>query len=106
MRPIVEEKAVGLSYGLHEGGFFGNLFVPNPVGYVCEGVDRERMLESPVGKSRLCAQPSGQRNAAGQAISECGFVITGACSSPASFEVDGKRYDAVVHTWLSAEPAD
>jgi hypothetical protein len=67
-------------------------------------MDRKRILESPVGKSRLCAQPTGRRNAAGQAISECGFVITGACSSQASFEVNGDRYDAVVHTWLSAEP--
>ena len=94
------------TYRLHEAGFFGNLFAPDPVGYVCEGVDRERMLEVPVGKSRLCAQPSGLRNAAGQAISQCGFVITGACNSPASFGVHGDRYDAVVHTWVSAEPAN
>jgi hypothetical protein len=91
------------TYSLHEGGFFGNLFVPNPIGYVCEGADRQRMLESPVGKSRLCAQPSGLRNAAGQAISQCGFVVTGACSSPAGVEVNGDRYVEVVHTWLSTE---
>jgi hypothetical protein len=94
------------TYPLHEGGFFGNLFQPKPVGYVCEGADRKKMLELPIGKLRLCAQPSGITMAGGQPLSACGFIITGPCSSPSSFVVDGQRFDEVVHTWLSPEPRD
>lgn len=98
-----EEKR---TYPLHEGGFFGNIFLPVPVGYVCEGADRTRMLAFPIGKFRLCAQPSGTTMPGGQPLSACGFVITGPCSSSSSFVVDGARIDEVIHTWLSPEPRD
>jgi len=98
-----EEKR---AYPLHEGGFFGNLFLPVPVGYVCEGADREKMLDFPIGNLRLCAQPSGTTTPGGRPLSECGFIITGPCTSPSSFVVEGERIDEVVHTWLSPKPRD
>ena len=98
-----EEKR---TYPLHEGGFFGNLFLPAPVGYVCEGADRKKMLDFPIGQLRLCAQPSGTTTPGGQPLSACGFIITGLCNSPPSFVVDGERIDEVVHTWLPPEPRD
>jgi hypothetical protein len=98
-----EEKR---NYPLHEGGFYGNLFLPIPVSYVCEGADRKKMLDYPIGKLRLCAQPSGTDTPNGQPLSACGFIITGPCDSPSSFVVNGNRIDEVVHTWLSLEPRD
>lgn len=95
-----------LSYPLHEGGFSGNLFAPEPLGYVCEGADREKLRDVPIGQLRLCAQPSGTAMPGGQPLSECGFIITGSCNSPASFVVNGERIDEVVHTWLPPEPRD
>jgi len=98
-----EEKR---NYPLHEGGFFGNIFLPVPVSYVCAGTDRKKMLNFPIGKLRLCAQPSGTTTPGGQPISECGFIITGSCDSPSSFVVDGEHINEVVHTWLPTEPRD
>lgn len=98
-----EEKR---AYPLHEGGFFGNIFLPTPVSYVCEGADRKQMLDFPIGKLRLCAQPSGVVTQDGQTLSECGFIVMGACNSPTSFVVDGKRMNEVVHVWLPPEPLD
>jgi hypothetical protein len=89
---------------LHEGGFFGNLFLPSPVAYVCEGADRKKMLDFPIGKLRRCAQPSGTTTPSGQPLSECGFIITGSCDSPSSFVVNGERINEVVHIWLPPEP--
>ena len=94
------------NYPLHEGGFFGNLFLPTPVSYVCEGADRKKMLDYPIGKLRLCAQPSGTTSPGGQPLSACGFIITGPCDSPSSFVVNGERFDEVVHTWLPPVPRD
>ena len=96
-----EEK---LNYPLHEGGFFGNLFAPEPFGYVCEGANRKKLRDVPIGQLRLCAQPSGKTTPDGQPLSECGFIITGSCNSPASFVVNGEHFDEVVHTWLPPEP--
>jgi hypothetical protein len=98
-----EEKR---TYPLHEGGFFGNLFLPTPVSYVCEGSGRKKMLDYPIGKLRLCAQPSGSTTPGGQPLSQCGFIITGPCDSPSSYVVNGERFDEVVHTWLPPEPHD
>ncbi|MEI6334134.1 MAG: hypothetical protein WCS87_06205 [Methylococcaceae bacterium] len=98
-----EEKRI---YLLHEGGFFGNLFLPVPVSYVCEGTDRKKMLDFPIGKLRLCAQPSGTTTPGGQPLSPCGFIITGSCNSPSSFVVNGERLNEVVHTWLPPEPRE
>jgi hypothetical protein len=96
-----EEKR---TYPLHEGGFFGNLFQPVPVGYVCEGADHKKMLDFPIGKLRLCAQPASMTTPGSQPLSTCGFIITGPCSSPSSFVVNGERISEVVHAWLSPEP--
>jgi hypothetical protein len=96
-----EEKR---SYPLHEGGFFGNLFLPVPVSYVCEGADRKKILDYPIGKLRLCAQPSGKTTPTGLPLSECGFIITGPCNSASSFVVNGERINEIVHTSLPPSP--
>jgi hypothetical protein len=92
-----EEKQ---DFPLHEGGFFGNIFAPEPVAYVCEGADRNTMRELPIGRVRRCAQPSGESTPGGRPLSECGFVITGPCSSEESFTLDGESFSEVVHIWL------
>lgn len=98
-----EEKR---NYPLYEGGFFGNLFLPTPVSYVCEGADRKKMLNFPIGKLRLCAQPSGVNMSNKQEFSKCGFIITGPCNSPSSFVVNGEHINEVIHTWLPPKPVD
>ena len=99
----IEEKT---GYPLHEGGFFGNLFLAQPVSYVCEGADREKMLDFAIGSLRLCAQPTANTTASGERLSACGFIITGPCNSPSSFVVGGERFEEVVHSWLPLQPQD
>jgi len=98
-----EEKR---KYPLHEGGFFGNLFLPVPVSYVCEGAGRKKMLDYPISKLRLCAQPwgTGTTTPGSHQLSECGFIITGSCNSTSSFVVNAEHINEVVHTWLPPEP--
>jgi hypothetical protein len=98
-----EEKRI---YTLHEGGFFGNIFLAEPIAYVCEGRDSKKMVELPIGKLRLCAQPSGKATTDGRLLSACEFVMAGPCSSPSSFVVNGERFDEVIHTWLPPAPRD
>ncbi len=92
-----EEKR---DFPLHEGGFFGNIFAPEPVAYVCEGADRDTLHELPIGTVRRCAQPSGESTPGGRPLSECGFVITGPCASPEGVTLDGEPFSEVVHIWL------
>lgn len=92
-----EEKR---DYPLHEGGYFGNIFAPEPVAYVCEGADHNRMRDLPIGQVRRCAEPSGESTPEGRPLSECGFVITGPCSSHENFTVNGEPFSEVVHVWL------
>jgi hypothetical protein len=98
-----EEERV---YSLHEGGFFGNLFLPEPKGYVCQGTDVSRTRAFPIGNLRLCAQPSGISTLDGRPLSQCGFIITGPCNSIDSFVLDGEPIEEVVHVWLSPEPRE
>ena len=58
------------------------------------------MLDFPVGRLRLCAQPSGALTPGGQQICACGFIITGPCDSRSSFVVNGDHFNEVIHTWL------
>ena len=91
---------------LFEGGFFGNLFLPTPIAYVCEGSDRKKLSKYPIGSLRLCAKPSGKTTKDGKVLSECGFIITGPCSSPSSFVVEGEFYKEVVQVWLPTEQGE
>jgi hypothetical protein len=104
--PLLERVAAEdtRDYSLHEGGFFGNAFLAAPVAYVCTGAAHEAIARLPIGEVRRCARPSGEVSSLGQPLSRCGFIITGSCSSPSSFVVDGERFDEVVHVWLPPLP--
>jgi len=92
------------SFPLHEGGFFGNLFIARPVAYVCQGRDISKISAVPIGSLRACAQSSSSPE--GAALSQCGFVITGPCVSPSSFMVNGEKFEEVIQVWLTQEPVN
>ncbi len=93
-------------FSLHEGGFFGNLFISPPAAYVCQGRDISKISAFPIGSLRVCAQSSSAMAPRGNALSQCGIIITGPCSSPSSFIVNGERFEEVIHVWLPPEPVN
>lgn len=92
------------SFPLHEGGFFGNLFVTPPVAYVCQGRDISKIGAAPIGSLRVCAQSPSEIAAEGKAVNQCGFVATGPCGSTSSLTVDGEKFEEVIHVWLPLDP--
>ena len=95
--PTKEEAKV---YSLLEGGFFGNLFSPQPVAYVCSVTRTKIEAQDPVFHDRLCTKPSGDRTRDGKPLTVCQFILTGPCSDPASFTVNGQTYDEVIFVSL------
>lgn len=88
------------AYSLLEGGFFGNLFSPHPVAYVCTGTLQKIEAQDPVFHDRLCTKASGDRTRDGKPLTVCQFILTGPCSDPASFTVNGHTYDEVIFVSL------
>lgn len=101
LRPDEEEKA---RFEIFEGGFFGDLFSRDAVGYVCSGGRTPGQAAAPILRDRVCTEPSGDTSGDGKPITRCGLVLTGPCSDPASFLVNGRRYTEVIYTYLAAEP--
>ncbi|WP_413935013.1 hypothetical protein [Nitrospira sp. BLG_1] len=88
------------AYSLAEGGFFGNLFSPHPVGYVCSGARTKVEAQDPVFHDRLCTKASGEITSDGKPLTVCQFILTGPCSDPASFTVNGHTYEEVIFVSL------
>ncbi|TKB69675.1 MAG: hypothetical protein E8D52_04730 [Nitrospira sp.] len=88
------------AYSLLEGGFFGNLFSAHPVAYVCSGTHMKIDAQDPVFRDRLCTKASGDRTRDGKPLTVCEFILTGPCSDPASFTINGQTYDEVIFVSL------
>ncbi len=83
-----------------EGGFFGNLFSANPVAYVCAGTRTKIETQDPVFRDRICTKASGETTQGGKPLTACHFILTGPCSDPASFTVNGETYHEVIFVSL------
>ena len=68
---VSDEERRDFTY--QEAAFYGDIFAPTPVAYVCRG--KGGAVESPSRAKRLCSDPSTQPG-----ISRCGMIITGACA--------------------------
>jgi hypothetical protein len=90
-------------FPLFEGGFFGNLFRPNPVAYVCQGTRTPTEDQAPVLQDRVCTWPTGAHTPDGKPVTPCQFILTGPCSDPASFTVDGDHYAEVIFVRLKPQ---
>jgi hypothetical protein len=88
------------TFSIFEGGFFGNLFTPEPVAYTCRGEHTLVQASDPVLQERLCTQKTGETAADGQPITVCRFRLTGRCEDASSFLVDGTRYAEVIFIYL------
>ena len=97
---LAPSKEETRAYSILEGGFFGNLFSPHPVAYVCTGTHTKIESQDPVFHDRLCTKASGDRTRDGKPLTVCQFILTGPCSDPASFTVNGQTYDEVIFVSL------
>jgi len=88
------------TYTIFEGGFFGNLFLPQPVAYTCQGMRTPAQAQDPILQDRVCTQETGETTAEGIPITYCHFLVTGHCEEPASSTVDGTPYAEVIFTYL------
>jgi len=97
LQPSDEEKR---HFTLFEGGFFGNLFRPHPVAYVCRGTRTSAEDHDPAFQDRVCTHPTGEHTPDGKPFTPCQFILTGPCTDPASFTVDGEHYREVIFVHL------
>ncbi len=88
------------TYTIFEGGFFGNLFLPEPVAYTCRGERSPAQARDPILQDRVCTQEAGTTTAAGTPVTVCHFLLTGRCEDPSSFTVNGTLYSEVVFVYL------
>jgi hypothetical protein len=88
------------TFTIFEGGFFGNLFTPEPVAYACQGTRTPTQARDPILQERICAQETNETAATGTPITACRFLLTGHCDDPASVRVHGTLYTEVIFTYL------
>ncbi len=82
------------AFPFFEAGFFGNLFLEQPEGYVCTGETQPQRTPHLRSLLRVCSLPmSGAHAASG--ISRCGFVMVGACKER-PFMQNGADYSSDV----------
>src|SRR5262245_2183070 len=97
LEPSDEEKR---QFTIFEGGFFGNLFRPHPVAYVCQGTRTPADDQDPVLQDRVCTRPTGEQTPDRKPLTLCRFILTGSCADPANFTVDGEHYHEVIFVYL------
>jgi hypothetical protein len=88
------------TFSIFEGGFFGNLFTPEPVAYTCRGERTTAQAHEPILQDRICTQETGETTADGKSSTSCRFLLTGHCEDSTSFTVDGTQYAEVIFTYL------
>jgi hypothetical protein len=88
------------TYTIFEGGFFGNLFLPEPVAYTCQGERTPAQVHDPIWQDRVCTQETGETVAEGMPVTFCHFLVTGRCEDPASLTVKGTSYTEVILVYL------
>jgi hypothetical protein len=88
------------TFSIFEGGFFGNLFTPEPVAYTCRGERTRAQADDPILQDRVCTQETGATTVDGKPITYCRFLLTGHCAHASSFTVNGTPYVEVIFTYL------
>jgi hypothetical protein len=88
------------TFTIFEGGFFGNLFLPEPVAYTCRGERSPAHASDPILQDRVCTQETGETTAEGTPVTVCHFLLTGRCDDPMSFTVNRTYYSEVIFVYL------
>ncbi len=81
-------------FTIFEGGFFGNIFLEQPVGYACQGDDVG--ISDEILNWRICAKPSIKN----PKFTMCDFILVGKCRDQKSFKIDQEQYQEIIKTYL------
>ncbi len=81
---------------IFEGGFFGNIFLENPVGFVCQG----DQIDDEILKLRVCTAEARTSIPSGEKLSLCNFIIVGNCDQKPSFTMGGVEYSEIIRVFL------
>lgn len=102
--PVVPGLAVSAdeqhTFTIFEGGFFGNLFLPTPVAYTCQGDRTPAQEQELIVQERVCTHETGATTAHGTPITFCRLLVTGRCDDATAFTVEGTHYHEVIFTYL------
>jgi hypothetical protein len=90
------------TFAIFEGGFFGNLFLPEPVAYTCPGERTPTQANDPILQDRVCTQETGATTGEGTPVTLCDFLVTGRCEDSTSFTVKGMYYSEVIFVYLKS----
>ena len=88
------------TFTIAEGGFFGNLFLPQPVAYTCLGTRTPAQAADPILQDRVCTQATGDTTATGMPVTVCRMLVTGNCAQASSLTVEGTPYAEVIFVYL------
>ncbi|HSD37571.1 MAG TPA: hypothetical protein VLC92_08675 [Rhodocyclaceae bacterium] len=92
------------NYPVEEGTYFGNLFAPVPVAYVCganELAERQSLLGA---HKRICALPLDKTLPDGRQVTACSFIYLGQCTAE-KFNQAGVNYQQAITVHLPQTPA-
>lgn len=91
-------------FTLHEGDFFGNLFVAEPVAGVALGSATPEQRRDPVFQRRVCtAEDPNAAPLNGQKLSRCRFIITGDVRDPDAHTLNGQAYTQYISVYLKPQ---
>ena len=90
-------------FTLHEGGFFGNLFLAEPLAFVCIGDRNENESHDPVLLKRNCTARGDDDAMTALGLTACGYRLTGVCSQIGAPQVGGVSYVEVIDVYLEPE---
>ncbi|MFT3734964.1 MAG: hypothetical protein QM776_08070 [Rhodocyclaceae bacterium] len=100
LQSLQEESA---AYPVEDGVFFGNLFAPQPVAYVCGRNDSAERKAQLAAHKRICALPLDKPLADGRQVTACRFIYVGECSSD-KFTQGGVTYKEAIRISLPQTP--
>ncbi|MDS4021844.1 MAG: hypothetical protein RKR03_15300 [Candidatus Competibacter sp.] len=91
-------------FTLHEGDFFGNLFVDPPVAAVALGRATPEQRRDPVFQRRVCtAEDPDAAPLNGKKLSRCRFIITGDARDADAHTLSGQAYAQYISVYLKPQ---
>ena len=103
MPPFTPDDAERKRFTIHEGGFFGNLFLPQPLAFTCRGDRSEEEDRDPVMRKRICTTLGNDGAMTALGLTACGYRMVGFCSQIGTPVLGGETYREFIEVYLEPE---
>ena len=90
-------------FTIHEGDFWGNLFVDEPVAFVERGTRTLEEAEDPGLQKRVCTEIDESLSTQENLISRCGFILSNVGSESEARSVCGQKYQEYISVYLKPD---